>query len=61
MTGRMNKVDQQLVFVRSTQKDEVERVVGHAIVGQKTTIEPEVDQKVAVLETRLEVKMNKAH
>ena len=47
--------------VCSSQKEEADQVVEYAIFGLKTEILHEVDQEVALLETRLEVKMNGAH
>ena len=56
----MDNVDQQLEFVRSDQKEESDWAVGYAIFGLKIKITREVGQKVAVLETRLEAKINEA-
>ena len=59
MSGRMDKVEQQLMYVCSNQKEEAEWVVCNAIVRVKEQILVEVDKKVVALEARMEAKMNK--
>ena len=51
-------MEHPLESIRYGQKEEAEKVVGRGILGLKTQILKEVDKEIAVLETRLTVKLN---
>ena len=58
---QMDRVEQQLEYVHSGQKEEADWAMEYGIFGLKTEILCEVDPEIATLETRLEVKVNEAY
>ena len=58
MSGRMDKVEQQMEPIHSDLWRETGVKLGNSNYGLKKQISVEVDQKIAVLEARLEARMN---
>ena len=58
MLGRMDRMSQHLEAVRSDLWKEIGIKVGNTILGLKRQILVEVGKKFAMLESRIEVKLN---